>query len=288
MREGFVDVQSGRFRWLEWGPDDQDAPTLLLLHGFNQTAHSFEEVAARLDPRLRLIAYDQRGHGRSQWASDGDYGREAMTEDARQVAVARGLSRFVVAGMSMGAVHAIMLASRHPQHVEALIVIDYAPEVETIGVDRIKMVLMHRWDDFESAVAEVHRFNPRRELGNIRSRLGHTLRQMPDGRWAWAIDPALAISPRFGVPPETMWQEVESVRCPALLIRGAESDLVTQAKAEEFVRRLRDGRLGVVADAGHSVPGDNPAACAARIDDFVAPFVRDSPAPGRRDLSSEK
>ncbi len=78
-REGFVETQKIRLRYLEWG--DPGGEPLLLLHGVGQTAHSWAYFATAMESHYRVIAVDQRGHGDSDWAQDGDYSQAAHACD---------------------------------------------------------------------------------------------------------------------------------------------------------------------------------------------------------------
>src|ERR687894_600820 len=78
------------------------APDIMLLHGGNQTAHSWDLVSLALAGRFRVVAVDQRGHGDSEWPRDGEASAEAMASDAERISAALGLRRPVVMGHSMG------------------------------------------------------------------------------------------------------------------------------------------------------------------------------------------
>lgn len=261
----YVDTDAGRFQYLQWG--DEDAPPLLLLHGFNQTAHSWVELGEHLADRYRVIALTQRGHGDSLRAQD--YSRATMVQDAVEVADAFGMQRFGLVGMSMGAVHAITLSTAHPERVKALVVVDYAPQVKREGVTKISSLVAVRFPSFEVAVQQTRAFNPRRSEDNIRQRLSHTMAQGPDGSWGFKVDLHMGKDGRFQEPPEVMWEQVRGVRCPTLVIRGAQSDLLEQDSAERMRDELDDGELAVVERAGHSVAGDNPEG----FRDAAAPFL---------------
>jgi pimeloyl-ACP methyl ester carboxylesterase len=268
-RDRFLHVAGLRFRYVDRGRPD--APALLLLHGFNQTARSWDEFAERMAADgFRTIAIDQRGHGDTDRPPDGDYGREAMADDAARLADELGIARFAVVGMSMGAVHAALLAVRHPARVRAVALVDWAPEVEQRGIAIIAQVAALSWSSFDEAVDAMCRFNPRRSRDNIRARLSHSLGRAPDGRWRWKVDAAgLAAHPRFREPAASMWTALERIRCPALVVRGGDSDLVTEAAAARVASSLPRGELATVEGAGHSVPGDQPDAFHAA----VAPFL---------------
>jgi pimeloyl-ACP methyl ester carboxylesterase len=266
-----VELAYGRLHYLHWGAPDRYA--VLLLHGVNQTCHSWDEVAPRLCDRFTVFAVDQRGHGRSAWAKDGDYSLDAMVGDLVELTRALGLQRFAVVGMSMGAAHAIALAARRPRDVSHLAVVDFAPRIEPQGAEKIRQTLELSWATFDAAVERMARHNPRRTLENIRERLGHSLFQRPDGSWVWRLDPALPRHPRFRGGAVGAWDDVENVRCPTLVIRGAESDVLSPKMAATMLERLPVARMVTIPGAGHSVAGDNPDAFARALLPFLLEAV---------------
>ena len=270
----FIELAGRRFHYLDRGAADR--PAVILLHGFNQTCHSWDEFAPRLaDDGFRVIALDQRGHGDSDPARDGDYGREAMSDDVARLADALGIARFAVIGMSMGSVHATLATVRHAARVRALVLVDWAPEVEARGVGAIAQVANLAFPSFEASVAAMHAFNPRRSLDNLRARLAHSMGQGEDGQWRWKVDAQrLAAHPRFREPPETMWRALEQVACPTMIVRGAQSDLLTEANAARVTQTVRRAELVTVAGAGHSVAGDNPDGFYAAVGPFLARVAR--------------
>jgi len=261
----FVETAAGRFQYLEWGASD--APPLLLVHGFNQTAHSWVELAESLAGRYRIVAFTQRGHGDSLRAQD--YSRETMVQDLDDVATELGMERFGLVGMSMGAVHAISFTVAQPDRVKALVIVDYAPAVKREGVTKIGNLLTYRFPSFEVAVQQTVKFNPRRTEANIRERLSHTLGEGEDGTWGWKVDVNIGKDKRFRESADVMWAQVAKVGCPALVIRGADSDLLEHDAAARMISELGQGQLAVVSDAGHSVAGDNPAGFL----EVAAPFL---------------
>ena len=273
-RNGFVEANGLRFHYLEWG--DQANRPLVMLHGMGQTAHSWDFAALALCDRYRIVALDQRGHGDSDWAPSADYSLSAHQGDIAAVLTALGLDGIVLMGLSMGGRNAFTYAADHPDQVAALIVVDSAPELQRTGADTIRRFVedMDVLDTFEEFVVKTKQYNPRRSDRQIRGSLANNLKQLQDGRWTWKYDKVFR-SP--DAKPWTdpyivrrMWQKVEEVRCPALVVRGAGSTVLSQGTAEEMADRLVNGRLTVVPDSGHLVPGDNPTGFHQAVEAFLA------------------
>jgi pimeloyl-ACP methyl ester carboxylesterase len=225
--------------------------------------------------RYRVVALDQRGHGDSDWASDGDYALEAHHRDLAAVVETLGLDDFVLVGLSMGARNAVAYAADYPEQVRALVAVDWSPEPGRAGAESVKRFVQEHdeLDSFEEFVDRVRGYSHRRPLAQIRASLVHNVRQLPSGKWTWKYDPLLR-SPGRSRPSEPdennmLWGYVEAVQCPTLIVRGADSDIMAPGSAVQMRDRMRDARLVEVADAGHRVPGDNPAQFQAALDAFL-------------------
>ncbi len=117
-----VPVRGGTLHTGIWGPNDPDAPTVLAVHGVTASHRTWAMVAAAL-PEVRFIAPDLRGRGRSN-TLPGPYGMPVHANDLAAVLEALAVPRAVVAGHSMGAFAALVLANRHPALVESLVLVD--------------------------------------------------------------------------------------------------------------------------------------------------------------------
>jgi pimeloyl-ACP methyl ester carboxylesterase len=265
-RNRYASLRGLRFHYLDW--DRAGAPPLLLLHGGAQTAHSFDEVAPDLARDHDVVCLDQRGHGDSDWAPS--YRRGDFVGDVVALFDRLGWTEATLVGMSLGGLNAIATAARHPGRVRGLVVVDVVPTVAAEGRDAIaKQVSNREWPSFDEAVAQAHAFNPRRSLENIRERLGHALRERPDGRWTYKFDPGIGSGV---VDVERQWADVRRIACPTLLVRGAESPVLTEENADRFLRIVRGSTTAVVAGAGHSVMGDQPAGFLAAVRPFLRRF----------------
>jgi esterase len=286
-----VTVNGLKLHYQEWG--HLAAPPMLLLHGFGVSGHMFDEFAERMQDRYRLIALDQRGHGDSDWAPGGDYSRDAFVGDIEGFREALGLDDFILVAHSMGGLNAVGYTIAHQVRVRSLVLIDVGPEAAKEGVDNIVRFTRGPDElDFEEFVEMAHRFNQRRTMDNIRERMRHRLKQMPNGKWTWKFDSKFRTQDstlRVGSDQtnDQTWAQFRDIRCPVLLVRGAESDVLTQAVADRCIREMQRARLVVVPGAGHSVPGDNPDAFTEVVTEFLEdvdrgrfdPYVEADPPP---------
>ena len=273
-RDRFVTANGLRFHYLEWG--SLDSPPMLLLHGFAQTCHSWDFVALSLCDRFRVIVLDQRGHGDSEWAPDGDYSPETQQQDIDGVVEALGLEGLVLMGLSMGGRNSFTYAASHPERIKALVVVDAAPQNQRAGTDNIRRFVQQEdeLDSIDDFVERVRSYNPRRPAEQIRGSILHNLKQLPNGKWTWKYDKLLrSEGRRMGSDPavaERLWGYIESLRCPTLVVRGGASDVIAMDTAEAMRRRIPKGSLATVEGAGHLVMGDNPTGFEKAVTEFLA------------------
>jgi len=270
--DGAIRIGGMDFHYLDWG--DPDATPVLMLHGMAQSAHTWDFSALALGDRYRVLALDQRGHGDSDWAPDGDYSLDAHLGDIGAFVETMVLRDLAMVGLSMGGRNAFSFAALHPELVRALVIVDIAPRSGRSGASAIRTFIerVDELDTFEEFVDRVKGYNPRRSRAQIRGSLAHNLKQLPSGRWTWKYDKVLRSPSRPQPGPgfeERQWDYIERVACPTLVVRGEYSKVLTREIAEETVRRLRHGTLAVVEDAGHLVPGDNPPGFIGVMEDFL-------------------
>jgi len=274
-QDKFIDANGMRFHYLEWG--DSNNPPALLLHGFAQTCHSWDFVALSLCDRFRVIALDQRGHGDSDWASDGDYAPETQQNDIHGIVKALDLKNMLLMGLSMGGRNSFTYAANHPERIKALVIVDAGPENRRDGSGNIRNFVQQddELNSVDEFVERVLKYNPRRDPVQIRGSIMHNLKQLPSGKWTWKYDKLLR-SPerRFGQQnPEVtnrLWGYLESLQCPTLVVRGGQSDIIALDTAEGMQKRIPNGRLATVEKAGHLVMGDNPAGFEKAVSGFLA------------------
>ena len=270
VRRETVAVAPGRhLSALVWG----DAPPeLVFLHGGAQNAHTWDTVAMALG--RPLVCLDLPGHGHSDAPAEGSLD---VRTNALDVAAAIGVlapeARAVV-GMSLGGLTTIALADSHPDLVRRAVLVDVTPRVEGPGAAAIVAFVNgpESFADFDELLARTIEFNPTRSESSLRRGILHNALQRDDGTWVWRYRRFTegSASPERSLPTEDLWDALERIHVPLMLVRGMRGGSVVDDDAEaELRRRQPTARVEHVADAGHSVQGDDPLELARLITDFT-------------------
>lgn len=250
-----------------------DAPVVVLLHGGGQTRHSWSGAMAALVTRgYRVINYDARGHGDSDWSSAGAYHLDDRAADLE--AVVRELSvPFALVGASLGGATAIQAVARGLKPA-VVVLVDIVPEPEPQGVGRIVGFMRGHPDGFatlDEAVDAVAAYNPDRPRPSDPSGLMRNLRQRPDGRLGWHWDPKIVVADP-GIHHAEVRRSAEALArtdVPVMLVRGLRSDVVSPAGIAAFRALMPRLEVADVAGAGHMVAGDRNDAFNAAVLDFL-------------------
>ncbi|MGE0683111.1 MAG: alpha/beta fold hydrolase [Candidatus Binatia bacterium] len=268
----FVQANGLKFHYLDWGSPEK--PPMVLLHGVGQTCHTWDLFATAMSSHFHVMAFDQRGHGDTDWASDKDYSRKAMVKDVEAFTRELGLDRFFLCGMSMGGANSLSFTGNNTDRVNALVVVDVGPRVEKEGVQHIRdfMKNFREFDSLDAAAEVIHRFNPRRPLEIIRKfTCVYNLKQLPSGNWTWKYDTYFSEGhSRIDVKQmhDELTADVKKITCPTLVVRGGESDVFSLDGARELQESIPESEFALVPKAGHSVMGDNPPGFEAAVRAF--------------------
>jgi pimeloyl-ACP methyl ester carboxylesterase len=266
-----------RLNYLEWG--DAAALPVVCVHGYTGSAQAFNALARHTGDRAHIIAPDVRGHGESAWSPEGAYQYEDQAADLAALVDRLELQRFVLIGTSMGGIIAMAYAAHHATRLRGLAINDIGPDPEA-GSQRITGLVGSRPEDFASLDAameyrrEVSPITAGRPLDDQRELALGVLRQLPDGRWGWKMDPAY-IEQRVarGAPPRpALWPVLEALPCATLVVWGTDSDVLSETQARRMVETLPRGELVAVPGVGHAPTLVEPAALTA-VDRFLAAVV---------------
>ena len=276
-KDKHIVVNGFRLHYLDWGTGGKQP--MLLLHGGGQTAHSWDFFSLCLRDEYHVYALDQRGHGDSEWSPVSDYSEEAHQRDIEGFVDVLKLDNFVLIGLSMGGHNAYTYAAKHMSKVAGLVIVDIGPEIILEGRRNIHSFTSApaELDSVEEFVERAVAFNPRRPREMLRRSLLNNLRQMPNGKWTWKTDRRRLMEAVANADIrdsqeiiERRWGHIRSIRCPSLIVRGAESDVFSQEVADGMAQIIPGARVVNVSKAGHTVMGDNPPEFEARVREFLA------------------
>ena len=260
------------------------APVVVCLHGLTRNSRDFEDLAAHLATRYRVIVPDVRGRGLS--ARDpkfNNYQIPVYLGDLQRLLAGLGAARVAIIGTSMGGLMAMVLAATQPALLSGIVLNDVGPEVDPAGLERIRGYVGKSAPvrDWAGAVAQA------------RLVYGSAWPGLDEARWE-KIARASYRADAQGVPqPDSdpmiaeplkdtskaapdlwpLWGAIAKV--PILAIRGAHSDILSAATLARMQREKPDLRTLEVADRGHVPLLDEPESLAA-IDGFLASLGRAS------------
>lgn len=280
----FVSAPDGlRLHARGYGKRDRHRRPVVCLPGLARTTDDFDTLAAALadDPgRARhVLAVDYRGRGGSEYDADpGNYNIATEVADLLAVLTALEVEPAVFVGTSRGGLLAMMLATVRPAAIAGVVLNDIGPVLETKGLVRIKSYLgrLPQPKSFEDA-AEILRHL----FGAQFSRLGpddwmmfarRTFKEQ-NGSLTPRYDPKLADVLKgidMARPLPTLWKEFDALASiPVMVIRGANSDVLSEQTVAEMRARRADIDVLVVPEQGHAPLLAEPDVI-ARIGGFVA------------------
>lgn len=264
---------------------DPGGDPVLLLHGGGQSRHAWRQSASRLaEAGYYVIAVDGRGHGDSGWSATGGYEMEDFANDLLSVLELFDRAPAVV-GASLGGMTALWAQSMvDHQLFSSVVLVDVTPRMEISGVIRITAFMTAHPDGFDSieAAAEViAAYNPHRERPSSAEGLRKVLQER-DGRWHWRWDPMFmtskaelmigdpaAAEARMTRMAEHLHTAASQLTVPTLLVRGAQSDMVSEESVREFLAAAPHASYVDVTGAGHMVSGDDNDAFTAAVLGFL-------------------
>jgi esterase len=260
-------IRSHRFHFTEWG--EPGRPQVLLLHGGNQSSHSWDLVSLHLSDRYHVFALDQRGHGDSEWNRELDYSIDSMVADAVAFVADQNLHDFILFGHSMGGRVSLTLATEHPGLARALVIVDVGPEISPEGSKTIQNFVVRNieFDDLEVFLDNVQKYDPFRTRAHIERTVKYNMVRRVDGKYVSKVD-------HRRIPmrnTELTLDHVKTITYPVLVLRGAESNILEPDAAVRFVDALPAGRLVTVPACGHNVHSGNTPGFL----DAIGPFLRD-------------
>ncbi|MBV1880125.1 MAG: alpha/beta hydrolase [Pseudomonadales bacterium] len=276
----WVTLNGIRFHYLDWG--NAHLPHLVLLHGGSLTAHTFDLAVLLLRDKYHCIALSQRGHGDTEWTPEADReknNQDLMLEDVRQFIDYLDYDKLALVGMSMGGLNAIRYASRYPEKLSHLGIVDVGPDAMTDGLIEMEQFRTNTQTlaSFEDFLGQAVKFMPHRAVAHLEYSLTHSLKQQDDGSYTWKQDNRSPVSYiAEGEKKEAnearaalLWQDLESIKTPTCLFRGANTKIFSVQTMEKMMAVLDNVQAVEIPDATHNVHSDNPKRWAAELNNFL-------------------
>jgi len=265
----FIELNDCRMHYQDWG--NAGAPALLLVHGLTQTGHAFDGIAARLRERFHCLALDVRGRGESAWTPPETYELGQYAEDVTAFLDALNIQQTHYIGISMGGMIGMWLAAEAPEKFLSFALNDIGPELGGGGLKRISEYLATAPPTFSSMDhfidSMLTRFpwlaeKPREVLAQA---FEWSVRRNEDGSLSVKYDPNITAGGPTD-PERTkelvgrMWNGLRALTCPILLIRGLDSQLLTEEIAAKMQAALPGMKFCGVPGVGHPVTLSDPPA----------------------------
>ena len=270
-RDHFLTIHGRRHHYLEWASAEQ--PVLVLLHGGNSSARgTWTRTAPAFVESYRIIAPDHRGHGETEWDPEVGYTIAQYVADFEEIVCRLGLRTFDLVGHSLGGMIALTYASRHPEHVKRLVLVDSGPR-DFASADVARMRMPDRPLSFatrEEGEAFARAGFP--EAARDRS-VSYGFIERPDGAWTWRADVAGLQRARMGedrLRASGLWSEFAAISCPILIVRGGKSPALSEDTSRRIEAANRRAHIVTYAAAHHWVHDDEPDRFRADVAAFLA------------------
>lgn len=273
--DAYVALHGLRHHYIRWG--DPEGDPVLLLHGLMNNARYWEHVASMLRPDYTVYAPDLRGHGETEHAPGG-YLVWAFMMDLTALVQELDLEAFDLVAHSIGSRIAMAYARDHSHRLKHLVLADMGPQMAEQGARGIRKSTGEAreapgFPTEAEALAHFARLYPGRDEAFLRRQLAASL-VLDDatGNLVFRFDPRIndATGRAALVEIPFLWDSLEHITCPVLVLRGEKSKVLSREIAEEMVRRLPNGRFVEIPEAGHQVPLHQPEAFVAAVKEFLA------------------
>jgi len=246
-----------RVVYYEWGDPANDR-VVICVHGLSRNGRDFDVVAEALASTHRVLSVDMPGRGASDWLADpNDYAFPTYLTTLTALVARSGARTVDWIGTSMGALLGMVMAAQPKTPVARLVINDAGPVIEPAALARIREYVGRApaFATFADAEAYIRRVSA--PFGSLTdAQWDHLTRtsvaQSADGTWALTYDPGIALPFRDEAAPPALWPLWDAIRCPTLVLRGAQSDLLSKATADAMHARGPRPEVIEFAGVGHA------------------------------------
>ena len=259
-----------RLNYLDWG--NPEKPLLMLVHGGRDHARSWDWVAEELREDWHVVAFDHRGHGDSDWVSDGNYNVQDMVYDLAQLIHQLGPATkdqpVTIVSHSMGGNVALRYAGTFPDKVRKIVAIeglgpspkrqeemraDPYPQRMAEWIEKKRAAAARtprKYDSIEAAFARMIEENSYLTEAQARHLTLHGVTRNEDGTYSWKFDPHLNVWHVEDVADEFLHQTWAAITAPTLLLYGADS-WASNPQGDGRLEHFENAKVIEFENAGH-------------------------------------
>ncbi|MEO5374792.1 MAG: alpha/beta hydrolase [Alphaproteobacteria bacterium] len=251
---GFSPRGFHRVAYTQWG-DDHGSRVAICAHGLARTGRDFDTIAAALSDQWRVLCPDVVGRGRSDWIKDPSlYGFPQYLTDMVALIARSGAEQVDWIGTSMGGVIGMLLAAQPNTPIRRLVLNDVGPFIGREALERIKGYLRRNPHFPNLAAAEAYLREVLAPFGRLsddqwRHIAVTSTRVMEDGRFALHYDPSIVHNLKLDMDLWVIW---DMIRCPVLVLRGVNSDLLAPETVATMKTRGPTCEVVEIPDCGHA------------------------------------
>ncbi|MBE0651785.1 MAG: alpha/beta hydrolase [Bacteroidales bacterium] len=252
----FLNISGKNISYIDYG--GKGFP-IIALHGHFGNANMFSGIAKELGDKWRVIAIDQQGHGWSDRSKD--YSRDAYIKDIVKVTDLLKLKQVILYGHSLGGVNAYQIAARYAHLVKAMVIED----IGALNTGDLSFLL--NWPDRFSSIREAKAFLHSKGMADDTYFL-ESLREDIDG-WGFQFNYKDMVKSQELLNGD-YWSDWLASDCPALLLHGHKTWVMTTEHAKEMAAMRPNTRLVEFPEAGHSVRDDDPEGVYSAVKEFLS------------------
>jgi pimeloyl-ACP methyl ester carboxylesterase len=255
-----------RVAYWEWG-NAANPRVLVCLHGLTRQGRDFDVLAEAMSDQYRVVCPDMAGRGESDWlANPLEYGLPRYVADMVTVLARVNADTVHWVGTSMGGLIGMCVAALAHSPIQRLVLNDIGPVLQPQAIARIGayLGLPQRWDtvddaaDYLLSISKGFGAHSRAQWLALSRPMLRAVSAADGGGFCLHYDPAIAAPFRVATADmavageQALWHAYDAIRCATLLLRGADSDLLSADTAHAMTRRGPHAQLRQFADVGHA------------------------------------
>lgn len=248
-----IEINGVEIAYEDTGP--RDAPAIVLAHSLFFDHRMFEHQVARFAEDYRVIAYDQRGHGFTPHPKNGEYGMDALTEDAAALIQRLELGPVHIVGNSMGGFVALRLGARYPALVRSVTTVGSSADKEH-NIEQYRPLVEAMKEHGAAPVIEQLMYTMFGDT-TLAAQSQASLRSTWRNRMA-ALARETGSAAEAVVERQSVVDELALIKVPVLAIAGDEDHAYGIDLSEQIAKGVDDGRCIVIKAAGHSASLEAP------------------------------